>query len=87
MGEEGASIGSVKADLINRGDDGSIEELLTSRDLPFPILGREICGGKVTKHAGHGNGTVSPWLTKGKIEFVIFDVLIPGNMALARIII
>ena len=69
-------------DLGNPGDDGSIEKLSTSRDLPFLILGRKVIAGKMTKHAGHGNGAISPWWAKRKIKFVILDILIAWNITL-----
>lgn len=74
----------MEANLVDRSNDLSFEQLLTCRDLPFLVLGRELDGSKMTDHTGHGNGTIAPWLSEGEIKLVVFDIWITWDGTLIQ---
>lgn len=56
--------------------------MLACRDLPILVLNWKVCPCEMAEHAGHGNGTISPWSTKGVVKLVILDVLITWDITL-----
>lgn len=66
----------MDADLVDGSNDLSFEQLLTCRDLPFLVLGRELGTSKMTNDTGHDHGTVAPWLSEEEIKLVVFDIWI-----------
>ncbi len=72
----------MEANLGDRSNNLSIEQLLACGYLPLLVLSRKVCSSEMAKHTGHRNRTIPPWLGKGIIESIILDISITWDITL-----